>query len=119
MTADSPVASDWYQTFFTAPVMRFWEAAVPQQATDSEVAFILRHIGAHAPATLLDVPCGAGRHLLALAREGLTVTGVDLSQAALSRAEELAQSAGVRARLVRSDMTELEVNQAHDARGHY
>lgn len=43
------------------------------------------------------------------------MTGVDLSQAALRRAEELAQTAGVQVRLVRSDMTELEVNHAHDA----
>lgn len=115
MTADSPVPSDWYQTFFTTPVMRFWEAAVPPQATDSEVAFILRHIGAHPPATLLDVPCGAGRHALALASAGFTVAGVDLSQAALRRAEELAQAAGVHVRLVHSDMTELDVNTPHDA----
>jgi hypothetical protein len=46
MTADFSIASDWYQTFFTGPVMRFWEAAVPQAATDSEVAFMLRHMRA-------------------------------------------------------------------------
>jgi cyclopropane fatty-acyl-phospholipid synthase-like methyltransferase len=85
MTADFSIASDWYQTFFTGPVMRFWEAAVPQAATDSEVAFILRHMRAQPPAALLDVPCGSGRHALALAQAGFAVTGIDLSQAALSR----------------------------------
>jgi SAM-dependent methyltransferase len=114
MTADSSVPSDWYRTFFTGPVMRFWEAAVPQEATDSEVAFILRHMRAGPPASLLDVPCGSGRHVLALARAGFTVTGVDLSPAALTRATALAQTASLPVRFVRSDMLELDVNEPHD-----
>lgn len=125
MTADFSVPRDWYRTFFTGPVMRFWEAVVPQEATDSEVAFIRRHLPAQPPATLLDVACGCGRHALALAQVGFTVTGIDLSQAALSRAEALAQGAcppgpgGARpalaVRFVRSDMLELDIDTPHDA----
>jgi cyclopropane fatty-acyl-phospholipid synthase-like methyltransferase len=114
MTAHFSVPSDWYQTFFTAPVMRFWEAAVPQEATDSERTFILRHLRAQPPATLLDVPCGSGRHALALAQAGFAVTGIDLSQAALSRAAALAQTAALRVSFVHSDMLELNTEGPHD-----
>lgn len=115
MTADSPVPSDWYRTFFTAPVMCFWEAAVPPTATAAEVAFIVRHIAARPPASIVDVPCGSGRHALALAKLGFAVTGIDLSEASLSRAEELARSAGVSVRCVRSNMLELDVAAPSDA----
>ncbi len=119
MTAESRIPSDWYQTFFTAPVMRFWEAAVPQAATDAEVAFILRHIAAAPPASILDVPCGSGRHALALASMGFAVTGIDLSEASLGRAEALARSArlgaGAEVRFARANMLELEVARPTDA----
>jgi 2-polyprenyl-3-methyl-5-hydroxy-6-metoxy-1,4-benzoquinol methylase len=115
MTSDFFVPADWYRTFFTEPVMRFWEAAVPAAATDAEVAFVVRHLGAHPPATILDVACGSGRHALALAQAGFTVTGVDLSEAALSRAQRLADSRGLAARFVCANMLTLHAEAPHDA----
>lgn len=50
-------------------------------AADAEVDWILRTTGLDTPAAFapraLDMPCGVGRHALALARRGLDVTGVD------------------------------------------
>lgn len=115
MTADFSVPPDWYQTFFTGPVMRFWEAAVPAEATEAEVAFVIRHLRVRPAATVLDVPCGIGRHSLALAKAGFTVVGFDLSKAALLRAQTLAQAENVPARFVHSDMLRLEVDTPCDA----
>ncbi len=114
MTSDFSVPSDWYQTFFTDPVVRFWEAVVPPAATEAEVAFLIRHVGVRPPATILDVPCGSGRHVLALAKAGFTVTGFDRSEAALSRAEALAHTEGISARFARSDMLEFDVDAPND-----
>jgi SAM-dependent methyltransferase len=49
-----------------------------------------------------------------LAQAGFAVTGIDLSQAALSRAEALARTAALRVRFARSDMLELDVDTPHD-----
>jgi len=114
MTTHFSIPSDWYQTFFTDPVIRFWDAAVPAAATEADVAFVVRHVGASPPATLLDVPCGSGRHALALTRAGFTVTGVDLSEAALGRASAFAHAAGLAVRFIRSDMLNLEVDTLSD-----
>jgi SAM-dependent methyltransferase len=114
MTADFSVPADWYRTFFSEPVMRFWEAAVPPAATDAEVAFVIRHLGARPPAKILDVACGSGRHALALAKAGFTMTGIDLSEAALSRAQRLADSRGLATRFVRADMLALHEEEPHD-----
>lgn len=50
---------------------------------------------------VLDVACGAGRHVAALAAQGFEVTGVDRDPAALALA---AQRAGPGARLVQADL---------------
>lgn len=114
MTSDLPISSDWYKTFFTDPVMRFWEAAVPPVATEAEVAFVIQHIGARPPATVVDVPCGTGRHALALAKVGFAVTGIDLAESALKRAEASAQGRPS-LRFVCADMLEFELSAPSDA----
>lgn len=115
MQNDIPVPSDWYETFFTAPVNRFWEKMVPPEATAADLAFLLRHLALPAGASILDVPCGAGRHALALARLGHRVTGVDLSEDAIARARAQAESEGLDARFVRADMRDLPAGGAFDA----
>lgn len=47
----------------------------------------------------LDVAAGGGRHAIWLARRGLEVTVVDVSDVAVEQAEERARSAGVAARM--------------------
>ena len=114
MTTDFFVPSDWYLNFFTGPVMRFWEAAVPPAATDADVAFLLRHLGSKPPARILDVPCGTGRHALGLAKAGFDVTGFDRSEAALARAVAIARTEGLPVRFARADMLEFEVDAPAD-----
>ncbi len=55
----------------------------------------LRAAGAH---TVLDVACGTGQHVLALAEHGYSVTGVDISPGMIARARELAAEQRVAAR---------------------
>lgn len=66
------------------------------KGTDQEVEFLVEAMGLEAGMRVLDVGCGPGRHALALARRGIAVHGIDLSDefVALARssaaAEELA-----------------------------
>ncbi len=53
---------------------------------------------------MLDVACGRGRHALAFARRGFTVTGFDLSARALDAARRAARSAKLPVRFRRQDM---------------
>jgi SAM-dependent methyltransferase len=115
MTFDLSVPSDWYQAFFTDPVVRFWDAAVPPAAAEAEVSFVIRHARLRPHGTVLDVPCGTGRHSLPLARAGFAVTGIDLSTAALSRARERAASERLDVRFECSNMLEFDVPAPSDA----
>jgi SAM-dependent methyltransferase len=113
MTSDFSVPADWYKAFFTDPVVRFWDAAIPPAATQADIAFIRRHILLSPPATLADVPCGTGRHAVALARMGFGVVAVDSSVPALQRAR--AAASGLSIQFQRADMLELELERPVDA----
>lgn len=50
------------------------------RGTEQEVDFLLDALGLQAGMCLLDVGCGPGRHAYELARRGIDVMGVDISQ---------------------------------------
>jgi SAM-dependent methyltransferase len=60
-------------------IVESWLQMVGEEQTKSEVEFIQRELGLLPPARILDVPCGGGRHSLALAAAGFQMTGVDIS----------------------------------------
>jgi len=60
---------------------------------------------------ILDLACGAGRHAIALARQGYKVTGVDLSERLLSIAKKDAAQAGVAVTFIQDDMRTVSFAQ--------
>jgi SAM-dependent methyltransferase len=60
------------------------------KGTDQEVGFLLDGLGLEPGERVLDVGCGPGRHAHALARAGLEVVGVDISQRFVDLAREAA-----------------------------
>lgn len=65
---------------------------------------------------VLDAPCGVGRASIWLAQQGHEVTGIDLGNAALTLAAELAQGAGVSVQFESQDIFALPyADRAFDA----
>lgn len=73
-------------------------------ATDER--FVARHCPT--PGRLIDLGCGTGRLLLAFARRGYQVLGVDLSAEMLSVARDKADAAGVSVELLQANLAELD-----------
>lgn len=63
---------------------------------------------------VLDLACGPGRHAVALAKEGFSVTGVDLSPFLLRKANGLARSESVNIEWARGDMRSFVRPNAFD-----
>lgn len=64
------------------------------------------------PASILDLGCGAGRHLVSLGRLGYQLAGMDVSDNGLRYSQGWLQREGLPARLTRADMTHLPYTSA-------
>ncbi|MCH6471906.1 SAM-dependent methyltransferase [Sinomonas terrae] len=77
---------------------------------------LVREVETVAPARALDLGCGEGADAIWLAERGWTVTGVDVSAVALSRARQHAEDAGVASRVewLERDLAEWEPEGEYD-----
>ena len=111
----SHIPSAWYADFFTELPNEFWRRAVPPEATAADVAFITDRLALPPGSRILDVPCGSGRHSLALAEAGHRVTGVDISEEAIGHARRAATTAGLAVTFVLSEMRAIPQGGTFDA----
>lgn len=85
------------------------------KGTEQEIAFLVDALGMEAGERVLDVGCGPGRHALALARRGLDVVGVDVSEDFVTLAREAAEAEGLPARFEVLDVRDLAYDADFDA----
>jgi SAM-dependent methyltransferase len=97
----------WYETFFQGLALDFWRAAVTPAQTEAEADFLERALELPPGARVLDVPCGGGRHCLALAARGHRATGVDLAPEFIREAQTAAEAARAQAEFFAADMRDL------------
>ena len=85
----------WYVRFFKGDYLRIYGHTLHQDRTDLEAQFAIHALGIEPHSRVLDLCCGQGRHSIALAKTGLKVTGVDLSEEML----EIARSEAAKLQL--------------------
>jgi len=107
--------NDWYETFFDGVVVDMWRQATTPEATLADADFLVEALALEPGARVLDVPCGHGRHAVALARRGFRLTGVDLSESMIRCAREAAAEAGVEVEWRQADMRDLPAEEPFDA----
>lgn len=86
-------------------------------AADPEIDALLALLQVDRPLDVLDMPCGVGRHSIALARRGHRVTGVDRTASYLERARRHAADAGLAPDAVRwlaGDMRQFDEPARYD-----
>jgi SAM-dependent methyltransferase len=104
----------WYKTFFGEDYLRIYSFLTPER-TEREVDGIVRLLDLPPGSAILDLCCGHGRHALALAKQGYRVTGQDLSEVFLQRAQAEAEAQGVQVRWLHSDMRMIPFENEFDA----
>jgi len=106
--------STWYEKTFGRDYLSLYPHRNDDEAAQ-DIAHLLKLIDPPRNAPLLDLCCGAGRHLIALRRKGLTqLTGLDLSEDLLAEARQRLAAADMSdVRLLNADMREIPDSQTY------
>ena len=108
-------AGEWWAEYFDEVFLRVYRPLLDEERSALEADVIRELIDLPEGGAVLDVACGWGRHSVELARQGLAVTGFDLSAYLLREAREYADRAGTEVSWVRGDMRELPFRGEFDA----
>ena len=103
----------WYETLFENYAQKY-DNEIFTQGTVGECDFIEKEIKYDRSLKILDVGCGTGRHTIELTKRGYMVTGIDLSDNQLSRAEEKATKDNLSIRFLKHDARNLPFHQEFD-----
>lgn len=105
--------TQWYETLF-ANLGKTYDKESYTQGTVGEVDFVEQELEADRSKQILDIGCGTGRHAVELAKRGYRVTGFDLSEGQLRRAQEKAAAANVTVDFQRRDATQPHFSHEFD-----
>lgn len=107
--------AEWYETFFSGPYRDLYAPLIGPAITQQQVDAIRRWLELRPGQSALDLCCGHGRHAIALAAQGLMVTGQDLHAPSLDEAANQAREAGVEVQWRQGDMRQVPETDHFDA----
>lgn len=108
-------SGQWWSGYFDTTFIDLYRGFLTPERTARELAGLREMLPLVPGAQILDLPCGWGRHSVALAEAGFRVTGMDLSETLLTSARKRAERAGVEVEWVRGDMREVPWASRFDA----
>jgi len=111
---DTTIENDWYTDFFSGLNCEMWEKAVSPEWTEREVDFLLTTLTVQPGASVLDIQCGNGRHLIELAKRGFRPTGFDISAEFLTMLKEQAEAEQLSVQVIQGDILTTRIEPAFD-----
>ena len=81
---------EWFDTWFDTPYYHILYSNRDKSEAEVFLTNLMNHMAVPQGASILDLPCGKGRHTLFLAEKGYVLTGADLSVASISLAQSYA-----------------------------
>ena len=109
-----PISKEnWFRQSFDEDYLWLYAHRSDREGAD-QVRVAIKHVSFAKGQKILDIACGGGRHMLAFAKRGARVTGVDLSSTLLKIATEKFKKAGLKARFLLNDMREINFKGRFD-----
>jgi SAM-dependent methyltransferase len=108
-------STPWYVSLFGEEYFQIYGPLLADERTEREVEGIVTLLARPPGSRILDLACGHGRHAIRLAERGYRVTGQDLSEVFLKRAQADAEVHDVDVRWVHGDMRAIPFEDEFDA----
>lgn len=104
----------WYKDWFSSE--HYLKVYSHRDLTEAErlVEFIIKKTQPEEDASVLDMACGAGRHAIAFAKKGFSVTAVDLSELLIREAMKNSEQNNVQIDFVVSDILNFDTVNRFD-----
>lgn len=110
----TPLMSNINDTFFDGYYKQIWKTIIPDELTIKEVDFILSFFNLEHGSKVLDLMCGYGRHSIALAKKGLTVTAVDNLGDYIDEIQQTAQRENLPLTAIKADIGTYKSGDFYD-----
>jgi len=105
----------WWKEVFGLEYGAAFSEFYSDEKTAQEVKFLVESVGLKKGESILDIPCGQGRHVKVLAEAGYDVTGLDWSEDLLELARKKMNESEAEATLVQGDMRSFSFGREFDA----
>ena len=107
--------SEWWQTVFDdfRPIF----GLLSKRATNEQVRYLIKKLDLKPGKLFLDCPCGIGRIALPLARKGIKVTGVDITDSYLEELRLKVARGRLPITICKCDMRRIRYENQFDAAG--
>jgi SAM-dependent methyltransferase len=94
----------WYARYYGKQYAESVRNITTPEHSEADIEFVLKETGLTPPARIADIPCGSGRHSLALAQRGFSVFGLDLNEEFIAAAQHQVSAKYPAAQFVAGDM---------------
>jgi len=101
-------------TYFDGYYKDIWKAIIPSELTVKEVDFMIQHFDLKPGMKVLDLMCGYGRHAIALAEKGISVTAVDNLVEYTDGISEIAKSKNLPIETITASIADFDPTDAYD-----
>lgn len=101
--------------FFDGLYKQIWKGLVPAELTEAETGFIEDAACLKKNSRVLDMMCGFGRHSIALAKKGYSITAVDNSKDYVEELAEKARLENLPVKAIKFNALEFTCKGAFDA----
>jgi len=107
--------AEWFETFFDGLYKDVLANQFDEATSLRQARLVKRLLKARKGMRVLDIPCGMGRLTIPMAKMGLDMIGVDLTESFIRRARREARKQNAGARFIWRDMRKIDFEEEFDA----
>lgn len=108
------VPDNWYENFFSDINCEMWQKAASEDWTEQEVSFLLDVMNVSTGASILDIPCGTGRHAVKLARKKFNMTCFDISEEFITGLDRKVKEENLSIQVIQGNVLKSELTGSFD-----